>query len=236
SGEAQRSKSQHSRLAVAAFPFNVGLFFLRRELMMGSSELTYYLPNGTRTVHPNKPESNCCYWGRIQGYPDSWASICVCSGLSGLLTVSQFRSYSLESTPDGQTRAYRLQGMKPVTGICRQFHPQLQSKRTPLKRVKREAEAERGYVELVIVVDQAEFKLNSNLNRTRTRIFEIASHMDGFYRLLGLRVALVGAEVWNNGNRVPTNGTAKEILQRFLEWREKDLLPRIPHDNVQLIV
>ncbi|XP_039219388.1 disintegrin and metalloproteinase domain-containing protein 15 isoform X8 [Crotalus tigris] len=207
-----------------------------RELMMGSSELTYYLPNGTRTVHPNKPESNCCYWGRIQGYPDSWASICVCSGLSGLLTVSQFRSYSLESSPDGQTRAYRLQGMKPVTGICRQFHPQLQSKRTPLKRVKREAEAERGYVELVIVVDQAEFKLNSNLNRIRTRIFEIASHMDGFYRLLGLRVALVGAEVWNNGNRVPTNGTAKEILQRFLEWREKDLLPRIPHDNVQLIV
>lgn len=57
-----------------------------------------------------------------------------------------------------------------------------------------------------------------------------------FYRLLGLRVALVGAEVWNNGNRVSTDGTAKEILQRFLEWRQKDLLPRIPHDNVQLIV
>ncbi|XP_058016718.1 disintegrin and metalloproteinase domain-containing protein 15 [Ahaetulla prasina] len=210
-----------------------------RELMMGSSGLMYYLPDGTRTVHPTSPEGNCCYRGSIRGYPDSWANVCVCSGLSGLLTVSRFRSYSLESTPNGQTRAYRLEGMKPATAVCtqsRRFHPHLESKRTPLQRVKREAEVERGYVELVIVADHAEFKLDPNLNRTQTRILEIASHMDGFYRLLGLRVALVSAEVWNNGNRVSTNGSAKEILRRFLAWREKDLLPQIPHDNVQLIV
>ncbi|XP_060541094.1 disintegrin and metalloproteinase domain-containing protein 15 isoform X2 [Pantherophis guttatus] len=207
-----------------------------RELMTGSSGLTYYLPNGTRTVHPASPEGNCCYRGSVQGYPDSWASVCVCSGLSGLLTVSRFKSYTLESTPDGKTRAY---GLKPASGICTQsqrFHPHLESKQAPLQRVKREAEAERGYVELVIVADHAEFKLDPNLNRTRTRILEIASHMDGFYRLLGLRVALVGAEVWNNGNQVSTNGSAKEILRRFLAWREKDLLPQVPHDNVQLIV
>uniref|UniRef100_A0A8C5RIM3 Disintegrin and metalloproteinase domain-containing protein 15 n=1 Tax=Laticauda laticaudata TaxID=8630 RepID=A0A8C5RIM3_LATLA len=201
---------------------------------MGSSGLTYYLPNGTRTVHPTDPEGNCCYQGSIQGYPDSWASVCVCSGVSGLLTISQIRSYSLESTPDGQTRAYRLEGTKPPTGLCtprRHVHPPPET-----KRVKREAEIEHGYVELVIVADHAEFKLDPNLNRTRTRILEIASHMDGFFRMLGLRVALVSAEVWNNGNQVSTNGSAKEILQRFLEWREKDLLPQIPHDNVQLIV
>ncbi|ETE59470.1 hypothetical protein L345_14799, partial [Ophiophagus hannah] len=210
----KRVVSKPQRASPARFPARLQLAFevegegllldlaQNQELMMGGSGLTYYLPNGTRTVHPADPEGNCCYRGSIQGYPDSWASVCVCSGV---------RSYSLESTPDGQTRAYRLEGTKPPTGVCtrsRYIHPPPES-----KRVKREAEIEHGYVELVIVADYAEF-----------------------YRVLGLRVALVGAEVWNNGNRVSTNGSTKEILQRFLEWREKDLLPQIPHDNVQLIV
>ncbi|XP_070622662.1 disintegrin and metalloproteinase domain-containing protein 15 isoform X6 [Erythrolamprus reginae] len=247
----QTIKLQEASLGPQNFPARLQLTFevegetllldlgQNRELMTGSSAFVYYLPNGTRTVHPTKPEENCCYRGNIQGYPDSWASVCICSGLSGLLTVSRFRSYSLESTPDGRTRAYRLEGRKPATGVCTpsgSFHPHLESKRAASQRVKREFETERGYVELVIVADHAEFKLDPNLNRTRTRIMEIASHMDGFYRLLGLRVALVGAEVWNNGNRVSTNGSAKEVLRRLLEWREKDLLPQIPHDNVQLIV
>ncbi|XP_063172837.1 disintegrin and metalloproteinase domain-containing protein 15 [Candoia aspera] len=210
-----------------------------RELVMGTPGLIYYLPNGTQTLHSADPEGNCCYLGGIQGHLNSWASICLCSGLSGLLTMSRFRSYSLESTPDGQTRAYRLEGIKPAMGPCRRsrrFHPQLEPKRAPPHRAKRDAEAEHGYVELVIVADQAEFKLDPNISRTQTRILEIASHMDGFYRMLGLRVALVGAEVWNNGNQVSTNGTAREILEQFLKWREKDLLPRIPHDSAQLIV
>ncbi|KAM6435008.1 disintegrin and metalloproteinase domain-containing protein 15 [Liasis olivaceus] len=208
-----------------------------RELVKGTPGLLYYLPNGTRTLQPTNPESNCCYRGTIQGYLNSWASVCVCSGLSGLLTVSRFRSYSLESTPDGDTRAYRLETLKTSTGACRpsrQFHPQ--PKRTPLHRAKREAETERGYVELVIVADQAEFQLDPNISRIQTRIVEIASHMDGFYRTLGLRVALVGAEIWNQRNRVSTEGAAGEVLTRFLAWKEKDLLPRIPHDSVQLII
>ncbi|XP_025027659.1 disintegrin and metalloproteinase domain-containing protein 15 [Python bivittatus] len=207
------------------------------ELVRGTPGLLYYLPNGTRILQPTNPESNCCYRGTIQGYLNSWASVCVCSGLSGLLTVSRFRSYSLESTPDGDTRAYRLETVKTSTGACRssrQFHPQ--PKRTPLHRAKREAETERGYVELVIVADQAEFQLDPNVSRIQTRIVEIASHMDGFYRTLGLRVALVGAEVWNQRNRVSTEGTAGEVLTRFLAWKEKDLMPRIPHDSVQLII
>ncbi|XP_028565580.2 disintegrin and metalloproteinase domain-containing protein 15 isoform X2 [Podarcis muralis] len=216
-----------------------------RELLAGTQGLVYYLSNGERATHPTSTEGNCCYRGKIQGYRDSWANVCVCSGLSGLLVVSSDRSYSLESRAeeDQGTRAYRLESVRQETGECvlvslsrGQFHPRPQPERSWLQRAKREAEPERGFVELVMVADQAEFELNPDLNWTQTRMLEIASHMDGFYRTVGLRVALVGLEVWNKGNRVSVDGSPRAVLERLLRWRQEELLPRIPHDSVQLIM
>ncbi|XP_063001773.1 disintegrin and metalloproteinase domain-containing protein 15 isoform X2 [Elgaria multicarinata webbii] len=213
------------------------------ELLAGTRGLAYYLPDGTRRMHPTGAEGNCCYRGGIQGYPDSWANVCVCSGLSGLLVVSRDRSYSLESSEEEGTRAYRLDAVQQETGECRpvslssgQRRPQPEPEQTLLHRAKREAEPERGFVELVMVADQAEFKLDPHINRTQLRMIEIASHMDGFFRKIGLRVALVGLEVWNDRDRVSMDGPPQEVLERFLQWRQKELLPRLPHDSVQLIM
>ncbi|XP_061462642.1 disintegrin and metalloproteinase domain-containing protein 15 isoform X2 [Rhineura floridana] len=213
------------------------------ELLAGSQGLAYYLPNGTRVTHRTTTEGNCCYRGDMQGYLDSWANVCVCSGLSGLLVLSSDRSYSLESGAEEGTRAYRLESVRQESGECRlvslspgQLCRQPQLERSQLQRVKREAEPERGFVELVMVADRAEFELDPDLDRTRTRMLEIASHMDGFYRMLGLRVALVGIEVWNKGDRLLMDGPPRAVLERFLRWRQEELLPQIPHDSVQLIM
>ncbi|XP_067328405.1 disintegrin and metalloproteinase domain-containing protein 15 isoform X1 [Anolis sagrei] len=93
-----------------------------------------------------------------------------------------------------------------------------------------------GVVELVMVADQAEYKLNGDINRTRLRMVEIANYMDGFFRSVGLRVSLVGLEVWSGGDPIVTEGSPREVLQRFLQWREKELLPRRPHDSAQLLL
>ncbi|KAJ7307338.1 hypothetical protein JRQ81_009348 [Phrynocephalus forsythii] len=213
-----------------------------RELLARDRVLIYYLPNGTRATRPSGgTESNCCYRGDIQGYRGSWASVCVCSGLRGLLTLSKGRRYTLESGEAGTTRVYRLDSMKQETGGCRvlppeQLDPQVESGQAFLRRAKRDAELEAGCVELVMVADQAEFKLDPDLEQIQIRMSEIANYMDGFYQTLGLRVALVGVEIWNDRDRVPVDGSPQEVLERFLRWRQTDLLPRMPHDSVQLIM
>ncbi|XP_054829220.1 disintegrin and metalloproteinase domain-containing protein 15 [Eublepharis macularius] len=212
------------------------------ELLAGAQGLAYYLPDGTRAMHQTSQEGNCCYRGSIQGLPESWANICICSGLSGLLVVSRSRSYSFESHVKGDTMdhtAYRLHSVRSSTGECTPVslsHGQHQQMEPPLlHRNKRQAEPEHAYVELVMVADHAEFVLDPDLDRIRIRMLEIASHMDGFYRPLGLRVALVGCEVWNQRDQVPMDGPAHAVLERFLRWRQQVLLPKVPHDSVQLI-
>ncbi|XP_044304695.1 disintegrin and metalloproteinase domain-containing protein 15 isoform X2 [Varanus komodoensis] len=213
------------------------------ELLAGTRGLVYYLHDGTRATHQTAAEGNCCYRGDVVGYPDGWANICLCSGLSGFLVVSSDRSYSLESSDEERTRIYRLEAVRQGTGECKavslsqgQHHPQRKAEQTVLHRAKRETEPEHGYVELVIVANLAEFKLDPDINRTQIRMLEIVSHMDGFFRTLDLRVAFVGCEVWTDRDHVATSGPLREVLERFLQWRQKELLPRIPHDNAQLII
>lgn len=56
-----------------------------------------------------------------------------------------------------------------------------------------------------------------------------------FFQPLGVRVALVAVEVWSEGNRFEVGRSARATLERFLRWRQEELLPRLPHDNAQLL-
>lgn len=53
---------------------------------------------------------------------------------------------------------------------------------------------------------------------------------------LNIRVVLVGLEIWNVQNPISTDGGAGEVLSRFTQWREKELVPRRRHDSAQLIL
>ncbi|NXY81755.1 ADA15 protein, partial [Alcedo cyanopectus] len=74
-----------------------------------------------------------------------------------------------------------------------------------------------------------------NLQRIRTRTLEIANQVDAFFQPLGVRVALLAVEVWSEEDRFAVGGSARAVLERFLHWRQEELLPRLPHDNAQLL-
>lgn len=57
-----------------------------------------------------------------------------------------------------------------------------------------------------------------------------------FYRPLNVRVALLGLEIWSDQDRIQVDKSPTETLNRFLEWRTRELLPRLRHDNAQLIM
>uniref|UniRef100_A0A8C3UAR8 ADA15 protein n=1 Tax=Catharus ustulatus TaxID=91951 RepID=A0A8C3UAR8_CATUS len=56
-----------------------------------------------------------------------------------------------------------------------------------------------------------------------------------FFRPLGVRVALLAVEVWSEGNKIAVGSSARAVLERFLRWRQEELLPQLPHDNAQLL-
>ncbi|RMB93885.1 hypothetical protein DUI87_29621 [Hirundo rustica rustica] len=205
------------------------------ELVQGTGALLYYLPDGTRVIQEPSEQEHCCYQGTVQGFSGSWASLCACAGLSGRLWLSDTRSYTLEpdasSLPGQHLRVVRLepqscgQGPRAGAGAAEPLWPQ---------RGKRAA-AEQHFVELVMVVDHAAFRNYPSLQRVHTRTLEIANQVDVFFRPLGVRVALLAVEVWSEGDKIAVGSSARAVLERFLRWRREELLPRLPHDNAQLL-
>lgn len=57
-----------------------------------------------------------------------------------------------------------------------------------------------------------------------------------FYRPLKVRVALTGLEVWSERDQIPVEKSPAHTLKNFLEWRSRELLPRLRHDNAQLVM
>ncbi len=56
------------------------------------------------------------------------------------------------------------------------------------------------------------------------------------YIALNIRIVLVGLEIWSAQNFINTDGSAGEVLGRFTQWREKELVLRRRHDSAQLIM
>lgn len=55
------------------------------------------------------------------------------------------------------------------------------------------------------------------------------------YRPLGIRVMLVGLEMWTYRDSFVVDSNSETTLDRFLLWRQNDLLKRSQHDTAQLV-
>uniref|UniRef100_T1DEB4 SVMP-CohPH-2 n=1 Tax=Crotalus helleri TaxID=8741 RepID=T1DEB4_CROHE len=92
------------------------------------------------------------------------------------------------------------------------------------------------YVELVIVADHRMVtKYNGTLKKIRTWIYQIVNTINEIYIPLNIRFALVGLEIWSNGDLINVTSAANVTLKSFGNWTETDLLKRKSHDNAQLL-
>lgn len=55
------------------------------------------------------------------------------------------------------------------------------------------------------------------------------------YRRLNIRVLLVGLEIWSNKDLIDVSHSSEATLDKFLAWRQDDLLLRVKHDNAQFV-
>lgn len=208
---------------------------------------THYLEDGsTVTTSPNVTV-HCYYHGEVEGHPGSEVSLSTCTGLRGLISL-EHEVYVLEPMEDANThRLYRGEHLKVTQGTCGHghtiTHPTEMMNTTGAvfsshssQRHKRDAQSSTKHVELIIVADNREYqKQGKDVEKVKQRLAEIANYVDKFYRSLNIRVALVGLEVWSDGDKCSITQDPFTSLHEFLDWRKVKLLPQRPHDNAQLI-
>ncbi|KAK0142131.1 Disintegrin and metalloproteinase domain-containing protein 9 [Merluccius polli] len=192
---------------------------------------------------------HCYYHGHVDGYEDSLVILSTCSGLRGVI-VLQNKSYGLEPVPQSLSNEHHLYPLQDVMsghrvcGVTNEM-PAAQEHHSPfdpghtlssLLRRKRNL-PQTNYVELVFVVDNLRYIIKQrNETAVTEEMVEMANLLDGYYKQLNIRVALVGLEIFKDANPFEVELPAGDVLTSFVRWRKVNLLPRIQHDVAQLIV
>ncbi|XP_045074635.1 disintegrin and metalloproteinase domain-containing protein 9-like [Coregonus clupeaformis] len=204
--------------------------------------------SGNLTPTYPKPDVHCYYHGDVEDHEDSLVALSTCSGLRGVILLGN-QSYGLEpvkQSTNNEHLLYRLEHSQSEPFVCgvtnetshteshSPFDPSLSM--TALLRRKRNLPQTR-YVELVLVADFLRYTYKKkNETAVRQEMVELANLLDGYYKKLNIRVVLVGLEIFKEANPFSVEGSAGEVLGRFVKWRATELLPRIRHDDAQLIV
>ncbi|XP_058507005.1 disintegrin and metalloproteinase domain-containing protein 8a [Solea solea] len=224
----------------------------------------YHSDEGTQvTTYPDLGV-HCYYHGHIVGVEASSASVRLCSGIKGILLLWD-QTYLIEplvsreagqqeDTPsshahsdEGLHMVYNYKHLRSKRSTCSQgttttfnghgAHP---SRLFQLSSLRSGAEAGEYMVrpltvELVLVADHTEYMMFNNTDILRTRMLDIANHVDRLYHQLGFRVMLVGVYIWSYRDEMVVSSASNVTLKNFLAWRRSTLLPKIKHDNAQLI-
>ncbi|XP_026177068.1 disintegrin and metalloproteinase domain-containing protein 9 isoform X3 [Mastacembelus armatus] len=224
----------------------------RNELLLPADFTVFtYSENGSLiTSHP-PVQNHCHYRGFVQDMEGSSVAMSICGGLRGVmhLTNDSYGIEPLDSAP-GQHLVYRLQDVTSQPRACgtphehehsnATEHAQYEPKEilhTQHSRMKRAVLHQTHYVELLVVVDNDRYNyMNRNETVVREEMVRLANFVDSIYMQLNIRVVLVGLEIWTQQNLISTEGGAGEVLSRFTQWREKELVPRRRHDSAQLVL
>uniref|UniRef100_A0A194APN6 Metalloproteinase type III 3 n=1 Tax=Agkistrodon piscivorus TaxID=8715 RepID=A0A194APN6_9SAUR len=208
---------------------------------------THYSPDGREITTYPPVEDHCYYHGRIQNDADSTASISACNGLKGHFKL-QGEMYLIEplKLPDSEAHAvYKYENVEKedeAPKMCGVTQTNWESDE-PIKKASQlvvTAEQQRynpyNYIELFLVVDNRMVtKYNGDLDKIKTRIYELVNILNEIYRALYIRFALVGLEIWSNGDLSTVTSVSDDTLYSFGNWRETVLPNRTSHDNAQLL-
>ncbi|XP_076154004.1 zinc metalloproteinase-disintegrin-like protein H4 subunit A isoform X1 [Alosa pseudoharengus] len=220
----------------------------KNRLLIGNNySETHYNQDGTRvTTFPNF-EDHCYYHGHIQGLEDSSVSVGVCKGISGFLRAAQqvYLIEPLEEGPEGDHAIYKPQHMRGRTAKCGLsnsteedssfIQPRAAGVFRPNGQQNKPHFNTPRYVELYMVVDNMEFLKYKTFENVRARIQDVVNHIDLYYQAVNIRVLLVGLEVWTQQDKFMVHGDEGRTLDRFIEWRLNDLVPRARHDNAMFV-
>uniref|UniRef100_A0A3P8WWZ1 Peptidase M12B domain-containing protein n=1 Tax=Cynoglossus semilaevis TaxID=244447 RepID=A0A3P8WWZ1_CYNSE len=163
-----------------------------------------YSRNGTLIT--TRPPNHCQYRGFVQGEEGSSVAMDICSGLRGVLHLSD-DSFGIEPLDSDLERhlVYRLRDVKSQPRGCGTPHDTgaaAERRRSPTVStggyMKRAILHQAHYVELLLVVDNNKFNaMKRNETAVREKMVQLANLVDSIYVQLNIRVVLVGLEIWS---------------------------------------
>ncbi|KAG5840593.1 hypothetical protein ANANG_G00190400 [Anguilla anguilla] len=229
----------------------------KNELLLPDDFTVYsYGKDGSLITERPRVQDHCHYQGYVEDMEGSSVALSVCAGLRGVLHMDNgsFGIEPLESSTGFQHLVYRLEDVRTEPLKCGTAHSETDHTQdhdhdhdhdhdpravpvSHLLRRKRAVLHQTHYVELLLVVDNDRFNyMNRNQTAVREEMVQLANYIDSMYVALNIRVVLVGLEIWSQVNPINTDGSAGEVLGRFVQWREQNLVHRRRHDSAQLIL
>uniref|UniRef100_A0A8D2PBQ9 Peptidase M12B domain-containing protein n=1 Tax=Zosterops lateralis melanops TaxID=1220523 RepID=A0A8D2PBQ9_ZOSLA len=219
-----------------------------RDLLAGDYSETLYSADGRQITTTPRIKDHCYYGGHVEGDDESVASISTCTGLSGYFETrgQKFLIEPLGASDGDEHAVYKYEALKeePIKTCGLVNNSWEQDSNDPINDIFKSSNSpemrsylkSKKYLELYIVADKALYKKYSeDVKKIRQRIFGIVNYINTVYKAISTHVALVGLEVWTDGDKCPLTRNAGFTLDAFAKWRREELLKRKRNDNAQLI-
>ncbi|KAK2837727.1 hypothetical protein Q5P01_014939 [Channa striata] len=214
------------------------------ELLAKDYTETYYQEDGTRVTTAPNDIDHCYYHGGIVNDDKSFVSLSTCDGLRGYFRTSAQRYLiePLSENDEGDHAVVKVDDQIPTPAVCGvtntswsdDFEPPTSRSRSRAAGIS--IVQQQKYIELYLVADNREYlKMKQDQTALRKRIFEIVNFVNMAYKPLRTFIALVGLEIWSNGDLITVTPPAGANLDAFMKWRNTDLLKRKNNDNAHLI-
>ncbi|XP_066193202.1 zinc metalloproteinase-disintegrin-like NaMP [Sylvia atricapilla] len=219
-----------------------------RNLLAADYSETLYSADGRQITTTPRIKDHCYYGGHVEGDAESVASISTCTGLSGYFEThgQKFLIEPLGASDRDEHVVYKYEALKqePIKTCGLVNNSWEQDSSDPINDIFKSSNSPemrsylkaRKYLELYVVADKALYKkYNEDVKNIRQRIFGIVNYINMVYKAISTHVALVGLEVWTDGDKCPLSRNAEFTLDAFSKWRRAELLKRKRNDNAQLI-
>ncbi|XP_027760927.1 disintegrin and metalloproteinase domain-containing protein 28 [Empidonax traillii] len=209
---------------------------------------TVYSDDGRQITTTPQIKDHCFYEGQVEGDAESTVSISTCQGLSGYFETrgQRYLIEPLGASDRAEHAVYKYEALnqEPVKTCGLTNNTWEQDSSDPINDIFKSSNSPemkeylkaKKYLELYIVADNTMYKnRDKDVNAIRQRIFGIVNYINTVYKAINIHVALVGLEVWTDGDKCPLSRNAGLTLDAFAKWRRSDLLKRKKNDNAQLI-
>ena len=217
---------------------------------------TQLVPDNFQSVHHNSSTGNkvvtnslrhCFYHGHLRGTEEdySMAAVSTCDGLQGTI-YSNGEFYVIQPTNRQTTTkhfVYNVRDEHPTPySVCGTETQQSHDTLHVLEDLNNHKMMRRNtfdkFVEMYLIIDNSLYqRINSNVEMSIQYAIDIANQMDMIYETIGVKIAIVGVQIWNTQNMITVDPDLGTTLDNWL-----DHLPTlksqtsITFDNAQLII
>ncbi|TSR04305.1 Disintegrin and metalloproteinase domain-containing protein 28 [Bagarius yarrelli] len=209
---------------------------------------THYMSDGTPVVTKPEKMDLCYYQGKIINDRNSLVSMSTCDGLRGYFQTAEqsFLIEPLSEDSDGDHAVMKYEDVTNLPSVCgvtntswylfAEGFPDFSSRKSKSRMSGQTMLQQKKYNEVFLVVDNRMYlKLDKNITKVRQKIFDIFNFVNVAYKPLNTFMALIGLEIWTQGDKIAVTTPSADTLNAFTTWRNDDLVKRNKHDNAHLI-